>query len=138
MLAADFFGWVGLTDAVADRQTVLLGVKVIPVAAAAAVDKLGTAALLAVKVPAGQHGAARTGLCAGQTHLWDAHTHVYTQRGPSHCCCHLDGKPVPSAGLAWILASISTHGLAWALTHGLAWAETHGLAWELTHANAWV
>ena len=70
----------GLTDAVADREAVLLGVKVIPVAAAAAVDKLGTAALLAVKVPAGQHGTARTGLRAGQTHLWDAHTRAQTGR----------------------------------------------------------
>lgn len=65
-------GWqssAGLTDAAADSQAVLLRLKVIPVASAAAVDKLNTATLLSVKEPAGQHGPTRTGLCVGPAHI---------------------------------------------------------------------
>lgn len=65
----------GLTDAAADRQAVLLRLKVIPVASAAAVDKLNAAALLSVKVPAGQHGPARTCLCTGPAHVF-THKHI--------------------------------------------------------------
>lgn len=69
----------GLTDAAADRQAVLLRLKVIAVAAAAAVDELSTVPHLAVKVPAGQHGPARTRLSLGPAHvLVGNHTRTHT------------------------------------------------------------
>lgn len=73
----------GLTDAAADRQAVILRLKVIAVAAAAAVDELSTSPHLAVKVPAGQHGPARTCLRLGPAHvLVGNHTHTHTQSDP--------------------------------------------------------
>lgn len=82
---AGWLQWAGLTDAAADRQAVLLRLKVIPVPAAATVDKLSTAALLEVKVPAGQHGPAWTCLCIGPAYILED-THVYTH---THSCQHV-------------------------------------------------
>lgn len=68
----------GLTDAAADRQAVLLWLKVIPVASTATVDKLSTATILAVKVPAGQQGPAWTSLCIGPAHILEDNIHRLT------------------------------------------------------------
>lgn len=63
--------WAGsaLTDAAADRHAVLLRVKVVPVATAAAVKEGRTLSFGHVKVPAGDHCAAGTRLSLFRAHL---------------------------------------------------------------------
>lgn len=58
-----------LTDAATHRHAVLLRVKVVPVPAAAAVKEGRALSFGHVKVPAGDHGAARPGLGLLRAHL---------------------------------------------------------------------
>lgn len=66
--------WRALTDAATDRHAVFLRVKVVPVPATAAVKEGRALSFSQVKVPAGDHGAARPGLGLLRAHLYSQET----------------------------------------------------------------